>query len=56
MVATAAAAGVCVFAAVLLLMVSTAGAGDLSNQNLIFQVTCYYWWSPPLLLVCVFSL
>jgi hypothetical protein len=49
-----AAAGVCVFDAVLLLLVATAGAGAMSIQNLIFQVTCDYWWStPPLLLVCV---
>jgi hypothetical protein len=57
-VVAAAAAGVCVFAVVLLLLVATAGAGAgaMSSQNLICQVTCDYWWSSPLLLVCVFSL
>jgi hypothetical protein len=54
-VVTAAADGVCIFDVVPLLMVATAGA-ELSSQNLICQVTCDYWWSPPLLLVCVFSL
>jgi hypothetical protein len=41
---------------VLLLLVATAGAGAMSSQNLICQVTCDYWCSPPLLLLCVFSL
>jgi hypothetical protein len=52
----AAAGGVCVFAVVLLLLVATAGAGVMSSQNLICQVTCDYCCSPPLLVVCVFSL
>jgi hypothetical protein len=41
---------------VLLLLVATAGAGVMSIQNLICQVTCDYWCSPLLLLLCVFSL
>jgi hypothetical protein len=57
LVLAAAAAVVCVFAVVLLLLlVATTAAGELSSQYLICQVTCDYWCSPPLLLVCVFSL
>jgi hypothetical protein len=51
-----ASAGVCVFDVVLLLLTATAAAGELSSQSLICQVTCDYWCSPPLLLLCVFSL
>jgi hypothetical protein len=40
----------------LLMVVATAGAGAMSSQNIICQVTCDYWCSPLLLLVCVFSL
>jgi hypothetical protein len=46
----AAAAAVFFPAVVLLLLVATAAARELSSQNLICQVTCDYWCSPPLLL------
>jgi hypothetical protein len=36
---------------VLLLLVATAAARELSSQSLFCQVTCDYWCSPPLLLL-----